>query len=170
MKTRSWLALCTLKLRFTALVMCLMLGTTSSVQAAPKWQWPVSPHRMTRAFDPPAKPWLRGHRGVDLAARTGQSVHSAGNGFVTFAGTLAGRGVVVVQHGELRTTYEPVLATVSVGEFVLAGETIGRLAPGLSHCSRMGRVTCLHWGLRRGFTYLNPLMLVSGYVRLLPVP
>lgn len=125
---------------------------------------------MTRAFNPPAKPWLPGHRGVDVAARTGQTVHSAGSGFVTYASMLAGRGVVTVQHGTLRTTYEPVTATVSVGEFVFAGEGIGHLSPGLSHCSRSGRVQCLHWGLRRGFSYLNPLILVGGHVRLLPVP
>ena len=146
--------------------MCL----TPPVTASTKWFWPVSPHQLLRAFNPPAKPWLPGHRGVDLAAHLGQTVHSAGNGFVTYASTLAGRGVVVVQHGMLRTTYEPVAATVSVGEFVFAGDAIGHLAPGLSHCSAFQQPTCLHWGLRRGFSYLNPLMLVGGYIRLMPVP
>ena len=89
---------------------------------------------------------------------------------MVFASALAGRGVVVVAHGSLRTTYEPVSATVAVGDFVFAGDVIGRLAPGVSHCSKFGRVACLHWGLRRGFTYLNPLMLVGGYVHLLPIP
>ena len=35
-------------------------------------------------------------------------------------GLLAGRGVVVVVHGALRTTYEPVDASVAVGELVVA--------------------------------------------------
>jgi hypothetical protein len=29
---------------------------------------------------------------------------------VTFAGLVAGKGVVVIKHGTLRTTYEPVTA------------------------------------------------------------
>jgi murein DD-endopeptidase MepM/ murein hydrolase activator NlpD len=97
-------------------------------------------------------------------------VHSAGSGFVIYASSLAGRGVVVVLHGSLRTTYEPVTASVAVGDFVFAGDTIGHLTPGLTHCSQLGHVSCLHWGLRHGLTYLNPLMLVGGYVRLLPIP
>jgi murein DD-endopeptidase MepM/ murein hydrolase activator NlpD len=166
-----------MKLRFWAILLVICLGfgllhlrLTPPSQAASKWHWPVTPHNLVGAFDPPAKPWLPGHRGIDLSGHAGQTVHSAGSGFVTYASTLAGRGVVTVQHGELRTTYEPVLATVSVGEFVFTGDTIGYLAPGLSHCSRSGQVQCLHWGLRRGFSYLNPLILVGGYVRLLPVP
>jgi murein DD-endopeptidase MepM/ murein hydrolase activator NlpD len=166
MKSHSWPAFCTLHLGLALLSACL----TSPAQAASRWQWPVTPHTVVRAFTPPAKPWLPGHRGIDLSGHAGQTVHSAGSGFVTYASSLAGRGVVTVQHGTLRTTYEPVTATVSVGEFVFAGDTIGYLAPGLSHCSRSGQVQCLHWGLRRGFSYLNPLMLVGGYVRLLPVP
>jgi murein DD-endopeptidase MepM/ murein hydrolase activator NlpD len=90
---------------------------------------------------------------------------------VTFAATLAGRGVVVVDHGGTRTTYEPVTATVPVGATVTAGTPVGRLAAG-SHC---GATPCLHWGLRRGSTYLDPLgqsaddqLTGSGQVRLLP--
>ena len=33
------------------------------------WSWPLSPRpAVLRAFDPPARPWLSGHRGVDLRA------------------------------------------------------------------------------------------------------
>ena len=51
----------------------------------------------------------------------GQPVRAALPGTVTFAGMLAGRGVVVVDHGATRTTYEPVAATVAVGTPVAAG-------------------------------------------------
>ena len=166
MKLRFWVALSGICTGFGLVFLYLIPPS----QATNKWQWPVTPHRVSGAFNPPAKPWLPGHRGIDLAAHTGLNVHAAGSGIVTYAGRLAGRGVVTVQHGTLRTTYEPVTATVSVGEFVFAGEPIGHLSPGLSHCSRSGQVRCLHWGLRRGFSYLNPLMLVGGHVRLLPVP
>jgi len=86
---------------------------------------------------------------------------------VTFAGPLAGRGVVVVDHGSTRTTYEPVSATIRRGEVVARGQPIGVLELSRSHCLP---VACLHWGWIRGDTYLDPLLLVGGGpVRLLPL-
>ena len=88
-------------------------------------------------------------------------------GTVTYAGPLAGRGVVVVDHGETRTTYEPVAASVSVGDVLAAGDRIGTLQVPGSHCFPRA---CLHWGWIRGETYLDPLRLVgAGPVRLLPL-
>jgi murein DD-endopeptidase MepM/ murein hydrolase activator NlpD len=110
-------------------------------------------------FRPPPQRWAAGHRGVDLAAAPGDTVLAAGAGVVTFAGPLAGRGVVTVRHGSLRTTYEPVTATVAVGDQVRAGAPIGTLAAGVSHCG--GVPSCLHWGLRRGADYLDPLVLIG---------
>jgi len=108
-------------------------------------------------FHPPAQRWLPGHRGVDLRTAPGQHVRAAGDGRVAFAGTLAGRGVVSVDHGALRTTYEPVDAQVVAGERVRAGETLGTVGTGTGHC---GSGSCLHLGLRRGREYLDPLLLL----------
>lgn len=129
--------------------------------------WPMTPHQIVHGFDPPDSPWGSGHRGVDLLGRPGEQVHTARAGVVIFAATLAGRGVVVVDHGTERTTYEPVAARVQVGQQVAAGAVIGTLQVGLSHCFPQA---CLHWGLIRGSTYLDPLTLVGGGpVRLLPI-
>jgi murein DD-endopeptidase MepM/ murein hydrolase activator NlpD len=131
--------------------------------------WPLQPRPAVVArFDPPATRWGPGHRGVDLAGHVGQHVHAALAGVVTFAGRLAGRGVVVVDHGSTRTTYEPVEASVQVGDPVGAGAVIGRLQLFGSHCFPG---TCLHWGLIEGRDhYLDPLTLVGAApVRLLPV-
>lgn len=131
--------------------------------------WPLlpGPDEVVHGFHPPDDPWGAGHRGVDLAGRNGQSVHSAGAGTVTFAGMVAGRGVVTVTHpGGLRTTYEPVHTFVAVGQAVGAGDVIGTLGLVGGHCLPRA---CLHWGLLRGRTYLDPLSLVgAGPVRLLP--
>jgi murein DD-endopeptidase MepM/ murein hydrolase activator NlpD len=103
---------------------------------------------------------------VDLRATRGQPVLAAGPGRVTYAGLLAGRGVVVVVHGGLRSTYEPVAATVRVGDVVAAGARLGHLTAG-GHCAP----GCLHWGLLRGDVYLDPVQVVRrGPSRLLPVP
>lgn len=122
--------------------------------------WPLVPRpAIARGFEPPASLWGAGHRGVDLVGRAGQQVHASLGGTVTFAGPIAGRGVVVVDHGDLRTTYEPVGTTVSVGDVVTRGAVVGTLQRARSHCLPR---SCLHWGLLRGDTYLNPLVLVGG--------
>jgi murein DD-endopeptidase MepM/ murein hydrolase activator NlpD len=137
-------------------------------QATKQWDWPLRPAKLSAGFDRPAQNWLPGHRGVDLIGQSGDRVLAAGNGVITFAGLVAGKGVVVVKHGKLRTTYEPVSALVTVGSRVRVGDVIGTLSPGESHCSSKTTVSCLHWGLLRGEKYLNPLSLVQKRVRLLP--
>ena len=139
------------------LAMDWFLGSGISAAESPKWVWPTgSPARVLERFNPPAKRWLAGHRGVDLSAGYGASIRSAGAGTVTFVGTIAGRGVVTVTHGELRTTYEPIDSAVAVGQYVAAGKLIGSIGGG-GHCDSH----CLHWGLLRGGTYLDPLLLLS---------
>ena len=130
--------------------------------------WPLRPEpEVVRPFDPPDSPYGAGHRGVDLLGRAGQPVLTALPGTVTYAGPLAGRGVVVVDHGTARTTYEPVTATVAVGTPVAAGSGLGTLEMAGSHCFPRA---CLHWGWIEGETYLDPLRLVGfGPVRLLPL-
>jgi murein DD-endopeptidase MepM/ murein hydrolase activator NlpD len=130
--------------------------------------WPVDAPRIVRSFDPPAQPWLAGHRGVDLAAPPLSMVYAVGAGTVVYAGRLADRGVVSVAHPDgLRTTYEPVTSALHVGDVVAGGQRIGTLEAGHPGCPA---VACLHWGLRRGEQYLDPLALLGlGRVRLLPL-
>jgi murein DD-endopeptidase MepM/ murein hydrolase activator NlpD len=113
---------------------------------------------------------------VDLAARPGARVLAAAGGGVSFAGRVAGRGVLAIEVADsgsppLRTTYEPVRALVEKGATVRAGQPVGVLEEGPFHCAE----GCLHWGLRRGEAYLDPLSLLPpallrrGPSRLLPV-
>ncbi|MFF4256135.1 murein hydrolase activator EnvC family protein [Streptomyces sp. NPDC001663] len=136
--------------------------------------WPVGTHPMVlRGWEPPATVYGRGHRGVDLAASAGTPVRAVAAGRVSFAGRVAGRGVVSVQltGTDLRTTYEPVRPSVKRGDQVAAGEPVGTVEPTGSHCA----VTCVHWGLLRDETYLDPLSLLPPWLlnrgpsRLLPV-
>ena len=149
-----------------------LVGLTTTPAVAdgtdPVGVWPLQPDpEVVRGFDPPDVVWGAGHRGVDLLGRPGQPVHAALAGTISFAGQLAGRGVVVVDHGATRTTYEPVTASVSVGDAVARGGVIGSLATAGSHCLPR---SCLHWGWKEGDTYLDPLRLVgAGPVRLLPL-
>jgi len=146
----------------------------SSDQAVGGWQWPVHDPGggrpiVLRGFHPPAERWQAGHRGVDLAGTEGDPVYAPGPGIVTYAGTLFGQGVVVIAHGSVRTSYEPVVPSVHVGDAVARGSPIGQLAVG--HCPDRA---CLHWGLltghRHGVRYYDPLVLLGlSHLRLEPV-
>jgi murein DD-endopeptidase MepM/ murein hydrolase activator NlpD len=139
--------------------------------------WPVGLRPpVLRGWEPPPTPYGRGHRGVDLAAPPGTPVRAVAAGRVSFAGPVAGKGVVSVEltgagDPPLRTTYEPVRPSVAKGDEVAPGALLGTVEPTGSHCD----TPCVHWGLRRADTYLNPLsllppwLLTRGPSRLLPV-
>jgi murein DD-endopeptidase MepM/ murein hydrolase activator NlpD len=153
-----------------------LLATTTAAAAEPAadapdgWSWPLGSGQtaIVHAFDPPDQPWQPGHRGVDLAGVEGSAVYAAEDGVVTYAGLVAGVGVVTVTHGELRTTYQPVAAAVRTGQHVEAGQQVGTLDLDGSHCAPSA---CLHWGLLRGDVYLDPTSLTTsaGRPRLLPL-
>ncbi|MFF4350864.1 M23 family metallopeptidase [Streptomyces sp. NPDC001530] len=151
-------------------------GTDPTVPTVAR-TWPVGVRPLVvRGWQPPATTYSRGHRGVDLAAPPGTPVRAVAPGRVSFAGRVAGRGVVSVELSgtgtpPLRTTYGPVRAAVQKGDEVTTGDVLGTVEPAPSHCP----TSCLHWGLLRGRTYLNPLsllppwLLFRGPSRLLPV-
>ena len=117
---------------------------------------------VAHAFDPPSKPWLRGHRGVDLLAPPGATVVAPTAGVVSFAGVVVDRPVITVSTPDgLRLSFEPVASTLKIGEAVARGDQLGALA-GPTHCGAgpPGRDSCLHWGVRREEIYLNPLQFI----------
>lgn len=179
---RWWLALCVVGVVLGLLIISLAVLDAVPATGSPAvppgaeqpvprggYRWPLDGNpRVTRPFNAPPEPWAAGHRGVDLAGRPGAPVRAAAAGVVHFAGTVVDRGVVSIRHtAGLRTTYEPVTPLVTVGQTVRAGDIIGTLAVGHAGCPV---TACLHWGLRRGDQYLDPLaMLGLGRVRLLPI-
>jgi len=150
-----------------ALLLPLLLAAGPAA-ATPTWVWPLDPlPGVVEGFDPPDDPYGTGHRGVDLLGSPGQLVLAVAPGRVTFAGQVAGLDVVVVDHGRLRSTYQPVVAQVRVGTRVAAGDRLGALTTYGSHCLPD---TCLHFGARHGDTYRDPLdFLPGGPLRLLPL-
>jgi Peptidase family M23/Putative serine esterase (DUF676) len=161
------------------LVVCLtvtplLLARETAAGAAPPgcgvWLAPVD-GEVTRPFQAPAFAYGPGHRGIDLAAPPGTPVRAAGDGEVAFAGSVAGSLHVVVAHeGDLRTTYA-FLAGIAAraGERVARGQVVG-LAGGAGPEHEPGG---LHFGVRRGDRYLDPLRLfdacdLTQLVRLVP--
>ncbi|WP_291084528.1 M23 family metallopeptidase [Dietzia sp. UBA5065] len=129
------------------------------------------PPSVATPFSPPAQRWLAGHRGVDLVAAAVAEVRAPAAGTVLFAGAVGGRRVLSIDHGDgLRTTYEPVRATVRAGDAVGAGDLVGHLVAGHPGCPA---VACLHWGARLAAggpggdddEYLDPLGLLATDAR-----
>lgn len=104
-----------------------------------------------------------GHWGVDVASKVGNDVFAIGHGTVSFAGTVAGRLSVTIDHGGgLRTSYSYLAGTVvSKGDTVKRGAVVG--SSGIH-----GGRDAFHLSLRSGSTYLNPLVL--GWCSAIPEP
>lgn len=161
-------------MRFRAVLLVLALaGAPPAAAEAARLQWPLRPApAITRVFDAPKPNWTRGHRGVDLAGSPGQPVYAGAAGIVVFAGELAGRPLVSVEHpGGLRTSYEPVRSAVRAGQRVDGGTVLGVLIDGHPGCPARA---CLHWGAMWGpaarADYVDPLgLLAQTPIRLKPL-
>jgi len=97
-----------------------------------------------------------GHWGVDIASAPGQPVRAIGAGTVSFAGSVAERKSVTVDHGgALRTSYS-YLAAIAVTE----GQTVSRGTPVGTSGIHDG-ADAFHVSLRVGATYVDPLSLAG---------
>lgn len=127
------------------------------VAASAAWIWPLPPTVLS-SYTPPRQTWAAGHRGIDLAAVPGQSVRAVAAGTVRFVGLVGGIPTLSIDHGRLRSTYQPVHATVVIGEQVAAGQPVGSVTGQLPHCSN----SCLHLGAKIPGGYVDPLDLLAA--------
>jgi murein DD-endopeptidase MepM/ murein hydrolase activator NlpD len=145
-----------------AAVVAVVASTCPAVaqEAGVAYEPPV-PGPVVDPWRAPAGPFGAGNRGVDLAAEPGEPVRAAAAGVVAFAGAIAGRHHVVVVHPDgLRTTYAFLQAhLVARGDRVGQGTVVGTAAG------------AVHFGVRDGDRYLDPMLLLwgPGRVHLVPV-
>lgn len=146
-----------------SVAVCLAVGTgpAAALVTSEPWSWPLDRHAVGERFDPPDDRYGAGHRGVDLAGVVGDPVRAVAPGRVAFAGQVGGVPVVTIDHGDERSTYQPVAATVQVGDAVDARQVIGTLLGEHSSCPG----TCLHLGRRAGDDYRDPLELLATATR-----
>ena len=146
--------------QITVVTVVSVLLPTGTARAGQCWQAPVEAP-VSDPFRAPGCPWCPGHRGLEYDTSPGTGVRAVAGGVVTFAGTVAGTGYVVVRHADgLRTTYGNIRPGIlDVGDLVVRGMSVG---------STMGR---LHFGVRRGNSYIDPAPLIGaliGVTRLIP--
>jgi len=148
----------------TALVVAPVVVPDSAVAARPSprptyvapVEGPIVDH-----FRPPPCTWCSGNRGIDYAVSAGSPVRASAAGVVTFAGAIGSGLYVTVTHPDgLRTSYA-YLASIAVGagQRVSQGDVLGTTGAEL------------HFGVRRGDIYLDPELVLAGWVlrpRLVP--
>ena len=133
-------------------------GAPSTVVYSPPVDAPVSD-----PFRPPATPYGPGNRGIEYATPAGTTVVASADGTVRFAGVVAGRRWVTLNHDDgVRTTYGPLAEfSVSVGDRVRRGDPLGTSAGALLLTARLGEA------------YIDPASLFGGgppRVHLVPEP
>lgn len=152
-----------------ALVIWLLLGQTPAA-AGPTLIPPVNGPVSVRFVGPPHR-WAPGHRGIDYAVPPGTAVRAAGGGIVSYAGNVAGRLAVTIDHDSgYQTTYTALSEiAVAAGQIVSRGQTIG--SSGRAH---PGGEPGLHFGVKMNGSYVDPAGLlgtsdVSDAIRLAPL-
>lgn len=165
-----------IRVRATLLALIVALApVTATTQASMTYVAPVH-GPVIRHFEPPPTPYSAGHRGIDIATARGSNVVASAAGTVAFAGQVGGDLFVSIDHADgIRTTYSFLDAVlVRAGQTVAQRDVIAR--SGVGHAGSAD--AHLHFGMRRGTTYLDPEpYLVAGFrndysdfVRLVPVP
>lgn len=141
------------------------------IDVAERWEWPRGlPIEISAPYIAPPTPYAAGHRGIDLTAEPGTAVLAPFDGTVSFAGVVVDRPVIAIDHaGDLRSSFEPVEASVAVGDRVSAGQQIGTVTftggAGV-HCVP----GCFHFGVRLHGQYLSPLTMLGGVPRAVLLP
>ena len=125
-----------------------------------------APIRVVSPFRAPPTPYKAGHRGIDLLVEPDATITAAASGTVSFAGMVAGRGVVAIDHGNgVVSAIEPVASSVAQGDVVSAGDAVGAAARG-GHCTG----GCVHFGVRVHGGYVSPFLFLGGLPRAVLLP
>jgi len=157
--------------RVCGVVLLAVLGLAGALSAPAlagdggPWVRPVA-GGVVRGFDPPATRYGAGHRGVDLTAPIGTPVSAPDDGTVLFAGRVVDRGVLSIDHGTVRSSFEPVRPLVHAGEHVSRGQVVALVAaPGATHPPGV-----LHLGARVQDGYVSPLLFLGALRRAVLLP
>lgn len=137
-----------------------------TVRSGREWVWPAAAFRLVSPFVAPAHDYAPGHRGIDIRLTGSLDVRAPAAGVVAFSGSVAGRGILTIDHGGgLVTTLEPVDSPLVAGEPVARAQPVGTLAAG-GHAAPGS----LHFGVRLDGVYLNPMLLLGGVPRAVLLP
>ncbi len=149
---------------FARLATTLLLLALAAPPVASAWTWPAA-GEVIRGFDYGGGPYTAsGHRGIDIAGTVGSDVSAPAAGRVTFSGSLPTNGRTVsirTEDGWAVTLMQLGSVTVSVGDGVAEGETVGTIAQPADQAT----VPHIQLGTRRADDprgYVDPLTLLPS--------
>jgi hypothetical protein len=135
--------------------------TVLGALSTPRWRSSViQPVRLQNTFLAPKTLWGSGHRGIDLLTTDGAVVLSPAAGTVVFSGLVATKPVVAIQHGAIRSAFEPACGVVPVGTEVASGQLVATVC-GQGYQSHCAPQLCLHESARTDAGYLSPQYLMG---------
>lgn len=145
----------------TVVVVVVSILPGGVARAAPCWHPPVEAS-VIDPFRQPACRWCPGNRGIEFGTPPDAPVSAIATGRVSYVGTIAGVGYLVVRHADgRRVTYGNLRPRAHrVDDVVIRGSTVGVTA---------GR---FHLGLRDGADYTDPapyLGQLAARPRLIPI-
>lgn len=123
-------------------------GLAAAPTGEARFRWPLA-GQVVRGFSEGKD---AAARGLDIKASPGRTVRAAGDGVVTYAGTLVpayGPMVIVAHDGGFHTVYARLGSIeVSVGQRLAAGNPVGQ----------SGQDNYIHFEVRQGETARDPLL------------
>ena len=146
-----------MRARVVALAFVCVIAAEVAAAEPQTWLIPPVDGPIGARFVQPDGRYGRGHRGIDYLVPPGTAVRAAAPGAVVFAGQVAGRLAVTIEHPDGSLTSYTWLSEVLVepGAQVRAGTWIGR--SGYAHDGLAG----LHLSVRREGRYLDPEALIG---------
>jgi len=151
-------------LKFLLALLIALPSLLEPIRPPEIWATPIPDFDARHSWDYslPATEYGAGHRGVDLYLEPGEEITSPFDAVVTFAGKVVDRNLITLQSlTGYKASFEVVCTHLSVGEFVLEGEVIGKACDGdlnyQIHCEN-----CVHFSVRTEHGYLNPLLFLGS--------
>jgi murein DD-endopeptidase MepM/ murein hydrolase activator NlpD len=146
--------------RLIAAIVIVLSQVSTATAASNCWRAPVDAP-ISDPYREPACRWCPGNRGIEYDTPPGVAVIAVASGRVTFVGSIAGTGYMVVRHANgVRTTYGNISnGRFRRGDLVIRGVQVGSTA---------GR---FHFGVRDVVGYVDPAPMIGQLVyapRLIP--
>ena len=123
--------------------------------------YPLKSTKITKGFVPSATKYGPGHRGTDFEATIGTSVYAIADGQVIFAGLVAGRLYISIDHGnDIVSTSSVVTKSVKVSDVVKKDQLIGTSGKQLTKDD----INTFHFSMRVKKVYVDPMLYITGKI------
>jgi murein DD-endopeptidase MepM/ murein hydrolase activator NlpD/pimeloyl-ACP methyl ester carboxylesterase len=146
-------------------ILCLLISTNafalSTANNPANFGYPVKSTKIVKGFSASKTQYGPGHRGTDFEAKIGEKVSAVAPGQVIFAGLVAGKLYVSINHGnDIVSTYHLATKTVKVADIVTKGQLIGTVGEPLPN----DEVNTFHFSMRIKDVYVDPMLYITGTI------